>query len=205
MHQNSIEVLHRLGLASSYLHIGDCKKTNVKRALRVIHKRVKKETYMLLCDNINHLVRACHKLLHNKVHIINWTSVCIIFLKNTNKKIPIGPKFPTDWFEEVSWVGLLVTHFPLSAESVKYYEPMVLTALDSVVLKYFRKHCKSPRILVEGEEEILWLACKVDEVHPLRLWKLNAQVLPSIPINKGTLQGTIKIFNEIFEDILDLN
>lgn len=76
--------LHRWGLSKSYPHIIGCNKINAQRALAVIWGRVKTEAYILLWDNINRLIKVVPKWLHNKNYIVNWTSICIICLKDGN-------------------------------------------------------------------------------------------------------------------------
>ncbi|KAF8451275.1 hypothetical protein BGX38DRAFT_1269533 [Terfezia claveryi] len=79
--RNCMETLCAMGLSTSYSNVRQSEIANSEAVIAQLIERVQKEPFMIIWDNINRLIRVTHEYLHNKGHMINWTTASIVFLQ----------------------------------------------------------------------------------------------------------------------------
>lgn len=214
-HREVIETVQALGLSTGYHAIIYAEKYRAQAQLLAVRKRVKTEPFMISWDNINRLVTVSHELLHNKKHMINWTTVAIIFLKDAGDSgtpLPIGSTLPSAWVNEGDRSGLTGIDFMISEKARKYHEPMCKRIIGEVIQKYMGEAANTKRVVVVPEEEggdgslrqekeCEWFLPEMDPIHAMDPTMTDAFTLKTLELNEGTIEGTGLVMDAIMKEL----
>lgn len=207
-HRDAMETLHHLGLCALYSYVIGAEKAHAKESVMRLKERVKREPFMISWDNINRKIQVAHELLHNKAHMINWTTVAIIFLRSPESvSLPATPDLSAAWVNEVSRRSMTAMDFMLPQESREYHWPMCRGMLGGIIDKYFGHPARLQRVvsrLVDGVETtkvVSWAPELVDPVRLLSEQRSDVHPLKTLELNEGTIEGTALVMDAILEEL----
>lgn len=226
-HKNSIEVLHALGLTTSYPHIRRTEIVISEKSMSAALTRVKEEPFILTWDNINRKIRVREEVLHSKEYMISWTVGGIIFMKTDGIEsgddvpqilqlrlpdvaLPRAPTIPAAWVNEKPRLTLTGKDFMLSEGAKMYHALVFQQSIGKILYANFRNQAGRKRVVdrVEGgvvvQKKVKWRPDIIPRIFQVPVRRIDAQVLPTLEADEATIEGTIEIMNEYIRAKLGL-
>ncbi len=197
--KRSIESLYQMGIIVSYELIWRRLQVNAKAIMEEITKKTRFNRFFILYDNMNFYEHIRNQRLHNRSAIVNYTAGYLYFMKT-----PKEGREDNTWLEcyidsteiDRRLVNTVVNeNFDFTQTDHDHWSAANRYIFSEVLSQYFsrsmhkQKNTQGVSIYRKWETPLPNIRCR-NEV---------ADILPllTLPFNKGSIAGTIKILREI--------